>query len=202
MDKNKIKIIKLSENKILSFISFLVLKFASYSFFTPFIFLLWVDLIFLLLIIQTSWVIDIKSFFESLWNFLYNIFWERLNEWTQDINTTKHYDENDLKNFIWNILFYISIIFWMINYIFNKIFKKDIKINILKIIKYIIIFSYFIYISFFYFIPHDFSIFWIIIWLIPLLLYVYFSSFIAIKFNKWANIIFNWTFNNNTSLNK
>ncbi len=196
-ENNTTKIIKLSDHKIISIIISIILRFFSYYLFTPLVFLLWINLIFFIIYIQTSWIIDISALFDSLGKLLYNIFWDQLSKWWD--SSINHYQcswekcENDLKNFIWEIIFIISLIFWLIDFLYKKLFNKNIKINLLKIIKYILILSYFWYIIFFYYMWEmweNWSIIILSIITIPLLLYVYISSFLALKVNKWSWIIY------------
>lgn len=180
-------------SKIKYFIWFIFLRFSSYYLLTPLIILIWINLILLVCLILFFSNISYHEIIYSLRDFWINSFLNNIFNLDKIENYHCSWDKctKDLSNLVWNILFFFSLIFWFLNFLFSKIFKINIKINLFKIIKY---FSFFSFILIFWYLfilmKHDVWVWMIILFNIFSIVchfVVYFMSLFWITILEWSN---------------
>ena len=164
---------------------FVLMKILSYFFFSPLLLILWLDLIFTITILQNNGVIDMKNIFEQISHIPY--IWKDIYLWAEQ---NKHMDENDLKSFIWTILFFLSIAYAIFDILVYILFKKHIQISGIKIVSVIMIFSYIYYVWILLYFMQEiwFGVLVMIPFITFYMLGMYALVVLSIKLNYWSNL--------------
>ena len=165
--------------------SFVLIKVISYFLFAPFLFILWLDLIFIITILQSNGIIDIKTIFEQIFDIPY--IWKNIYLWFKQYH---HIDEKNLKEFMWTILFFLWISYAILDILIYILLKKHIKINAVKIVSFIMLFSYIFYVwLLFYFAQESwFGVLVIVPFITFYMLGMYVLVILSIKLSNFADL--------------